>query len=359
MTAALGASAYSAAMFHLATHAFFKAVLFLGAGSVIIAMHHEQDMRRMGGLRKYMPITYLTVLIGALANAGFPPFAGFFSKDSIIEAVHLATTPGAGFAYALLLAGVFVGGFYSFRLVFFAFHGKERFREAAGHGHHGDAHAGHDAQGHDTHTQQAHEGHGGHGHHGPVEPKESPWVVTLPLILLAIPSVIAGWAMIGPALFGNYFGGAIFIAPEHPAIASMKAGFHGAFGMITHGLMTPPFWLALAGAATAWYLYIVRPDLPAVIKQESGVLARILEEKYGFDRFNDWFFAGGACLLGRGLWKGGDQTVIDGLVVNGSAKVVGWIASIVRLFQSGYIYQYAFSMIIGVFVLLTLWMNRA
>jgi NADH-quinone oxidoreductase subunit L len=351
MTTALGASAYSAAMFHLATHAFFKAVLFLGAGSVIIAMHHEQDMRKMGGLRKYMPITYLTVLIGALANAGFPPFAGFFSKDSIIEAVHLSTTPGAGFAYALILAGVFVGGFYSFRLVFFAFHGKERFREAPAH----EAHGGHGAHGaaHDAH------GHDDHGHHGPVEPKESPWVVTVPLILLAIPSVIAGWAMIGPALFGNYFGGAIFIAPEHPAIARMAAEFHGSMGMVLHGLMTPPFWLALAGAATAWYLYIVRPDLPAKIKAKSGVLARILEKKYGFDEFNEWAFAGGARLLGRGLWKGGDQTLIDGLVVNGSAKVVGWVASIVRLFQSGYIYQYAFSMIIGVFVLLTLWMNRA
>ena len=335
MTVALGASAYGAAMFHLMTHAFFKAVLFLGAGSVIIALHHEQDMRKMGGLRKYMPITYLTVLIGALANAGLPPFAGFFSKDSIIEAVHLSTTPGAGFAYLLILAGVFVGGFYSFRLVFFAFHGKERFRDAA-------------QLGHDD-----------HGHHGPGEPKESPWVVTVPLILLAIPSVIAGWAMVGPALFGNYFGGAIFIAPEHPAIAKMAAEFHGSMGMVLHGLMTPPFWLALSGAVTAWYLYIVRPDLPAVIKDKSGVLARILEQKYGFDRFNDWFFAGGARLLGRGLWKGGDQTLIDGLAVNGSARVVGWVASIVRLFQSGYIYQYAFSMIIGVFVLLTLWINRA
>ncbi len=343
MTAALGASAYSAAMFHLSTHAFFKAVLFLGAGSVIIAMHHEQDMRRMGGLRKYMPITYFTVLIGALANAGLPPFAGFFSKDSIIEAVHLSTTPGAGFAYLLILAGVFVGGFYSFRLVFMTFHGKERFRDVAPHGH--DAHDTHDAE-------------GAHGHHAVHEPHESPWVVTVPLILLAIPSVIAGWAMVGPALFGNYFGGAIFITPEHPAIARMAADFHGAMGMITHGLMTPPFWLALGGMVTAWYLYIVRPDLPAVIKEKSGVLARILEKKYGFDEFNEWFFAGGARLLGRGLWKGGDQTLIDGLMVNGSAKVVGWVASIVRLFQSGYIYQYAFSMIIGVFVLLTLWMNR-
>ncbi len=355
MTTALGASAYSAAMFHLATHAFFKAVLFLGAGSVIIALHHEQDMRRMGGLRKYMPITYLTVLIGALANAGLPPFAGFFSKDSIIEAVHLSTTPGAGFAYLLILAGVFVGGFYSFRLVFFAFHGKERFREAAPHGHEAHVHDTHDEHGaaHDAHS------HDDHGHHGPVEPKESPWVVTVPLILLAIPSVVAGWAMVGPALFGGWFGGSIFIAPEHPAIARMAADFHGALGMITHGLMTPPFWLALGGAATAWYLYILRPELPAVIKSKSGVLARILEEKYGFDRFNDWFFAGGARLLGRGLWKGGDQGLIDGLAVNGSARVVGWVASIVRLFQSGYIYQYAFSMIIGVFVLLTLWMNRA
>jgi NADH-quinone oxidoreductase subunit L len=357
MTAALGASAYSAAMFHLATHAFFKAVLFLGAGSVIIAMHHEQDMRRMGGLRRYMPITYLTVLIGALANAGFPPFAGFFSKDSIIEAVHLSTTAGAGFAHALLLAGVFVGGFYSFRLVFFAFHGKERFREAAAHdahgGHDGHHEAAHDAQGHDSHGQDK------HGHHGPVEPKESPWVVTVPLILLAIPSVIAGWAMIGPALFGGYFGGAVFIAPEHPAIARMAADFHGAMGMVLHGLMTPPFWLALAGAGTAWYLYIVRPDLPGVIKERSGMLARILEDKYGFDRFNDWFFAGGARLLGRGLWKGGDQTLIDGLAVNGSAKIVGWVATLVRLLQTGHIYRYAFSMIFGVFVLLTLWMNRA
>ncbi|MEZ5618455.1 MAG: NADH-quinone oxidoreductase subunit L [Rhodocyclaceae bacterium] len=357
MTAALGASAYSAAMFHLATHAFFKAVLFLGAGSVIIAMHHEQDMRRMGGLRRYMPITYLTVLIGALANAGFPPFAGFFSKDSIIEAVHLSTTAGAGFAHALLLAGVFVGGFYSFRLVFFAFHGKERFREAVAHdahgGHDGHHEAAHDAQGHDSHGQDK------HGHHGPVEPKESPWVVTVPLILLAIPSVIAGWAMIGPALFGGYFGGAVFIAPEHPAIARMAADFHGAMGMVLHGLMTPPFWLALAGAGTAWYLYIVRPDLPGVIKERSGMLARILEDKYGFDRFNDWFFAGGARLLGRGLWKGGDQTLIDGLAVNGSAKIVGWVATLVRLLQTGHIYRYAFSMIFGVFVLLTLWMNRA
>ena len=268
--------------------------------------------------------------------------------------MHLSSTAGAGFAYALILAGVFVGGFYSFRLVFFAFHGKERFREIAAHDAHG-GHASHDAQAHDAHGPASH----GDGHHGPVEPKESPWVVTLPLILLAIPSVIAGWVMIGPALFGDYFGSAIFIAPEHPAIASMKAGFHGAMGMVSHGLMTPPFWLALAGAATAWYLYIVRPDLPGVIKDKSGVLARILEQKYGFDRFNDWFFAGGARQLGHGLWKGGDRALIDGVAVNGSARLVGWFASRVRLLQSGYIYRYAFAMIVGVFALLTLWANRA
>ena len=339
MTVALGASAYSAAIFHLMTHAFFKAVLFLGAGSVIIAMHHEQDMTRMGGLRKYMPITYLTVLIGAIANAGFPPFAGFFSKDSIIEAVHASTTPGAGFAYACVLLAVFVGGLYSFRLVFMTFHGRERFREV-----------------HDDHGHHAHDEHG-HGHHGPVEPHETPKVVTIPLILLAIPSIAAGW-LIGPMLFGDYFGSAIFIDPAHPAIATMKENFHGVIGMILHGLMAPPFWLALAGAGTAFYLYILRPELPAKIKRASGFLATILEKKYWFDEFNEWFFAGGARLLGRGLWKGGDVTVIDGWIVNGSAKVVGWVAQMSRLMQTGYIYQYAFAMIIGVFVLLTLWLGR-
>jgi NADH-quinone oxidoreductase subunit L len=335
MTAALGASAYSVAIFHLMTHAFFKAVLFLGAGSVIIAMHHEQDMRRMGGLRKYMPITYATVLIGAIANAGLPPFAGFFSKDSIIEAVQLSHIWGATFAYLALLAGVFVGGFYSFRLVFFAFHGEERFRHAGGHqGDHGDH---------------------GHGHH--VEPHESPKVVTVPLILLAIPAIVAGW-LIGPMLFGDYFGGAIFIDEAHHGLEEMKHEFHGVIPMILQGLMSPPFWLATAGAVTAWFLYIARPDLPAVIKQKLAFPATILEEKYFFDRFNDWFFAGGARAVGRGLWKAGDQVLIDGVAVNGSARLVGFTAGIVRLLQSGHIYRYAFSMIFGVFVLLTLWFGR-
>ncbi|HTY04764.1 MAG TPA: NADH-quinone oxidoreductase subunit L [Rhodocyclaceae bacterium] len=336
MTAALGASAYSAAIFHLMTHAFFKAVLFLGAGSVIIAMHHEQDMRRMGGLRKYMPITYATVLVGAIANAGLPPFAGFFSKDSIIEAVQLSHIWGSGFAYLALLAGVFVGGFYSFRLVFFAFHGEERFRHAGGH--HGD------------------HGEAGHGHHA--EPHESPKVVTVPLILLAIPAIVSGW-LIGPMLFGGYFGDAIFIGENHPGIEEMAHEFQGVVPMILHGLMSLPFWLALAGAVTAWFLYIKRPDLPAVIKQKFSLASFILEEKYGFDRFNDWFFAGGARGVGRGLWKGGDQMLIDGVAVNGSAKLVGRFAGVVRLLQSGHIYQYAFSMLIGVFAFLTWWLGRS
>ncbi|MGB5080809.1 MAG: NADH-quinone oxidoreductase subunit L [Burkholderiales bacterium] len=325
MTVALGASAYSVAIFHLMTHAFFKALLFLGAGSVIIALHHEQDMRKMGGLRKYLPLTYLTVLIGALANAGFPPFAGFFSKDSIIEAAHASHTFGAGFAWLMVLAGVFVGGFYSFRLVFFAFHGKERF-EAHGEGH-----------GHDNHHV----------------PHESPPVVTIPLVLLAIPSVCAGW-LIGYFVYGDFFGKSIYISSVHPALAEMAEEFHGVVPMMLHALATLPFWLALAGAATAWYLYIARPELAAVVRRRAGVLVTILEEKYGFDRFNDWFFAGGARKFGTGLWRFGDVTVIDGLMVNGSARLVGWFAGVVRLVQSGFIYHYAFSMIIGVFVLLTL-----
>jgi NADH-quinone oxidoreductase subunit L len=343
MTMALGASAYSVAIFHLMTHAFFKAVLFLGAGSVIIAMHHEQDMRKMGGLRKYMPITYATMLIGAIANAGLPPFAGFFSKDSIIEAVHLANVPFAGFAYFCALAAVFVGGLYSFRLIFFTFHGEERFRHAADH--HGDHGHGHDAH---------HDAHDDHGHHGPVEPHESPKVVTVPLILLSIPAIASGW-LIGTVLYGNWFGGAISIAETHKAMATMAHEFHGIFGMMSHGVMTLPFWLAISGAATAWYLYIVRPDLPAVIKQKLAFPAMILEEKYGLDRFNDWFFAGGARGVGRGLWKAGDQVLIDGVMVNGSAGAVGWFAGLTGMIQSGRIYRYALAMLFGVVAFLSLW----
>ncbi len=312
MTAALGASAYSVAIFHLMTHAFFKAVLFLGAGSVIIAMHHEQDMRRMGGLKKYMPITYWTVLIGAIANAGLPPFAGFFSKDSILEAVHLSTTPGAHLAYWLLLGGVLAGGVYSFRLVFMTFHGQERM---------------------DAETKS-------HLH-------ESPWVVTLPLVLLAIPSVVAGW-LIGPVLFGGYFGSAIQILPEHPALEEMTTGFHGVLGFIGHGLKSLPFWLAAGGAVLAWYLYTVRTDLPKKIAMALGPVYALIEAKYGFDELYSRVFGAGARVIGAGLWKGGDQRLIDGLLVNGSARLVGWFSGVVRLVQSGFIYWYAFMMIFGV-----------
>jgi NADH-quinone oxidoreductase subunit L len=345
MTMALGASAYSAAIFHLFTHAFFKAVLFLGAGSVIIAMHHEQDMRKMGGLAKYMPITYATMLIGALANAGLPPFAGFFSKDTIIEALHASPLAGAGFAYVLATAGVLVGGFYSFRLVFYAFHGKERFADP-----HDPAVKACDAE--RAHAHDSHDAHhDDHGHHA--KPHESPWVVTLPLVLLAIPSVCAGW-IIGRFVFGDYFGNSISVSQSHPAIATLKQQFHGVTGMITHGFTSLPFWLAVAGAAIAFYIYIIRPDLPAVLRAKWGVVVTILMEKYGFDRFNDWFFAGGARAVGRGLWKGGDVAVIDGVFVNGSASVVGWLSTIIRKLQSGYIYNYAFAMIFGIVLLLTI-----
>jgi NADH-quinone oxidoreductase subunit L len=345
MTVALGASAYSVAIFHLMTHAFFKAVLFLGAGSVIIAMHHEQDMRKMGGLRKYMPITYLTVLIGALANAGFPPFAGFFSKDTIIEAVHASQIPGAGFAYFATLLGVLVGGFYSFRLVFFAFHGKARFADP------------HDPLVKEVDAERAHADHGhndDHGHAGGQHvPHESPAVVTLPLILLAIPSVCAGW-IIGDFVYGSYFGAAIYVAPEHAVVAELGKAYQGVIPMILHGLATPPFWLALTGLVAAWYLYIVRPDLPAVLRRKAGWLVTLLQEKYYLDRFNDWFFAGGARKLGGGLWKGGDVAVIDNIFVNGTARLVGWVSAVMRHLQSGYIYHYAFTMIIGILVLLTM-----
>jgi len=341
MTMALGAGAYSAGIFHLMTHAFFKAVLFLGAGSVIIAMHHEQDMRKMGGLRKYMPITYITVLIGALANAGFPPFAGFFSKDTIIEAIHASQTPGARIAYFAALAGVFIGALYSFRLVFFAFHGKERFGQAA-HAH---------SHGHDDHAAAKHDDHEHHGLAPGQKPHESPWVVTLPLILLAIPSAVIGWMTIEPMLYGGYFGSAI---ASTATMAELKQGFHGAWGMVKHGLMTPPFWLAVAGAATAWYCYILKPEVPAKIRAGFALPVKILEEKYYLDRFNDWFFASGARKVGQGLWKFGDVTIIDGIMVNGTANLIGWFSGFARKAQSGYLYTYAFTMIIGVFAFLTL-----
>ncbi len=341
MTVALGASAYSVAIFHLMTHAFFKALLFLGAGSVIIGMHHDQDIRNMGGLRKYMPITWITSLIGSLALIGTPFFAGFYSKDSIIEAVEMSHIPGAGFAYFAVLAGVFVTAFYSFRMYFLVFHGEERF----GHAHH-DAHAAE----HDDHADHDH-------HHGLApgqKPHETPWVVTLPLIMLAIPSVLIGYIGIEPMLFGDYFKGSIFVNAEaHPVMKELAHHFHGATEMALHAVNSLVFWLAFSGVALSWFFYLKRPDIPAAIKARVEPIYTLLDNKYYFDKFNEVFFAGGARWLGRGLWKGGDMALIDGLIVNGSARLVGWVATLVRFFQSGHIYHYAFTMIIGVCALLT------
>ena len=347
MTVALGASAYSVAIFHLMTHAFFKALLFLAAGSVIIAMHHNQDIRYMGGLRKYMPITWITSLIGSLALIGTPFFSGFYSKDSIIEAVALSHLPGSDFAYFAVVAGVFVTAFYSFRMYFLVFHGKERYDEAPHDGHHL-ADAGHAADDHAA----ASDAHDDHGHHAG-KPHETPWVVTLPLILLAIPSVLIGYIAIEPMLYGSYFGDAIFISENHHTMSELREEFHGAFAMALHSLTTLPLWLAIAGVASAAFFYLKRPDIPAAIQKRFGFIYHLLDNKYYFDRFNDWFFAGGARGASGLLWKFGDVKLIDGLMVNGTAKLVGMFSGVMRRIQSGYIYHYAFSMIIGVFVLLT------
>jgi NADH-quinone oxidoreductase subunit L len=320
MTVALGASAYSAAIFHLMTHAFFKAVLFLGAGSVIIAMHHEQNMQKMGGLKSYMPITYWTMFIAALASAGVPGFSGFFSKDAIIEAVHFANIPGVGFAYFCVLITVFVTALYTFRLIFMTFHGQARM---------------------DAHTQE-------HLH-------ESPWVVTIPLIILAIPTIAAGW-FIGPIVFGDYFNNAIHVSPQHDAIEKLGAEFTGIGGMMVHALSTVPFWLSVAGIFTAWFLYSARKDIPGKIRARCGALYNLLDRKYYIDEFYSWLFAGGTRALGTALWKFGDIKVIDGFFVNGTARIVAFTATLVRRYQTGYIYHYAFTMIIGIFAILTLWL---
>ncbi len=347
MTVALGVSAYSAAIFHLMTHAFFKALLFLGAGSVIIALHHEQDLRRMGGLRKYMPITYWTAVIGSLALAGIPPFAGFFSKDAIIEAVHFSNVPGHGFAYFAVMAGVFVTAFYSFRMLFLAFHGKERFREAATAHESGDEHA-HDASHEAGAEPDAHADHGG-------PPKESPWVVTVPLILLAIPSVYAGFAYVEPMLFGGFFGDSIVISEAHPAMEQLKEEWRGVVPFIEHGLLSLPFLLAVAGIATAWYCYLVNPGLPARIRKSAGWVYTLLDNKYYFDRFNDWFFAGGFRRIGAFLSNVGDKSIIDGFFVNGTARTIRFASALLRHIQSGFVYHYAFTMIVGLFALLSWW----
>jgi len=340
MTVALGSSAYSIAVFHLMTHAFFKALLFLGAGSVIIGMHHDQDIRNMGGLRKYMPITWITALIGSLALIGTPFFSGFYSKDSIIEAVHATHIYGAGFANFAVLAGVFVTAFYSFRMYFLVFHGEERFGKPQHHSH------GHDSDAHEEEAEEEHEHH--HGLAPGQKPHESPFVVWFPLVMLAIPSVLIGYFTIEPMLFGGFFDDAIKVLPVHGAMQELKEEFHSATAMALHGLTTKVFLLAVAGVASAYYCYMVNRKVPEWFYNKFRAVHTLLDNKYYMDKFNDVVFAGGARLLGGGLWNVGDKGLIDGLVVNGSAKVVGWFSAMVRLLQTGYIYHYAFVMILGV-----------
>jgi NADH-quinone oxidoreductase subunit L len=321
MTVALGASAYAAGIFHLMTHAFFKALLFLGAGSVIIAMHHEQDMRKMGGLKKYMPFTFVTAWAGSLALVGFPGTSGFFSKDMIIDAVQHSRLPGATFAWLLVLSGVFVTAFYTFRMLFLTFYGKPRM---------------------DEHTRK-------HLH-------ESPAVVVIPLVMLAIPSLAAGWIYIKPMLFGNFFGDAIKVLPQHNVLAQIH--FDGIGPFIAHGLQSAPFILAVLGFGLAWLLYLREPHLPDMIRDRVKPIYNLLVRKYGFDEFNQKVFAGGARFVGGLLWRIGDVKIIDGLAVNGTARAIGWLSSVVRHVQSGYIYHYAFAMIIGLFLLMTFFLHR-
>jgi len=336
MTVALGASAYSVAVFHLMTHAFFKALLFLGAGSVIIGMHHDQDIRNMGGLRKYMPITWITSLLGSLALIGTPLFAGFYSKDSIIEAVHESHLWGSGFAYFAVAAGVFVTAFYSFRMYFLVFHGEERFRHKPFPGEH-------------DHADE-------HGHVHVHVPHESPWVVTFPLIALAIPSVIIGYLTIAPMLFGDFFKGAIAVNGEaHHAMEKLAEEFHGAGAMAVHALSSLPFWLALAGVVVAYVFYMLKPEVPAAIRARFSFVYELLDNKYYFDWFNENVLARLARLTGTGLWKGGDEGLIDGVLINGSASAVGGIAAIGKRLQTGHLYWYALVMIMGVIGLMT-WM---
>jgi NADH-quinone oxidoreductase subunit L len=317
MTVALGASAYSVAIFHLMTHAFFKALLFLSAGAVIIAMHHEQDIRKMGGLKKYLPITYWVSLVGSLALIGFPGTSGFFSKDAIIEAVHESTIPGAGFAYWMVLLGVFITAFYSFRMFFLVFHGEERM---------------------DQHTKE-------HLH-------EPPAVVWLPLVLLAIPSAIIGWLTVDSIVFGDFFEKALLTLREHDMVELMKESYHGQFSFVLHGFFGPAVYLAAAGVISAWYIYMKQPSIAENIKNRTSFLYRLLDQKYYFDRFNEIVFAGGSRVLGTVLWRVGDGILIDGLVVNGSARLVGWFSGFIRVVQTGYLNHYAFAMVTGLILLL-------
>ena len=331
MTVALGVSAYSAAIFHLMTHAFFKALLFLGAGSVIIAMHHEQDMRYMGGLRKYMPVTWLTAWIGTLALIGFPFFAGFYSKDAIIEVVADSHRWGSGFAYFAVVAGVFVTALYSFRLLYLTFHGKERFEVV------------HDAGDHPPSGKLAH------------APKESPLVVTLPLILLAIPSIIIGWMTIEPVLFGGWLEDSIFVLEKNNVLAELGEHFHGATAMAMHAVYTLPFWLMVAGFVLATVIYQFRPAIADAVRNRFPFLYRLLDHKYYFDEFYQKVFAEGSVKFGQNLWKKADEGFIDNGIVNGSAKIVEWFAARVRRWQTGFLYDYAFAMIIGLIGILAVW----
>ena len=321
MTVALGASAYGAAIFHLMTHAFFKALLFLAAGSVIIAMHHEQDIRKMGGIRKYMPITYWTALIGSLALIGFPGTAGFFSKDLLIEAVRESHWHGQGavywIAYLSVLLGVFVTALYSFRMFFLVFHGESRM---------------------DADTRS-------HLH-------ETPWVVTLPLVMLAIPSLVIGWYTVTPVLFGGFFGESIVVSENHDVLARMGEHWHGPLALLKHSWETPVFWLAMAGLGTAVFLYLLRPDVPARIKEKVEGLYTLLDRKYYFDDLYIKGFAAWGRGIGNWLWKRGDEFLIDGVLVNGTANSVGRLAAVMRQLQSGYLYTYAFAMIIGLTIFL-------
>jgi NADH-quinone oxidoreductase subunit L len=323
MMVALGASAYSVGIFHLMTHAFFKALLFLAAGSVIIALHHEQDLRKMGGLMRRMPVTFITSWIGALALAGIFPFAGFFSKDMIIEAAHHSRLPGSGFAYVAVLSGVFVTAFYTFRMLFLTFYGKPRMDEQTL-----------------KHVE------------------ESPWVVTIPLILLAIPSLVAGFMFIDPLVFGRFFADSLKVLPAHDVVKEVTSRFDGLGPFIAHGLQSGPFLLSVAGVFLAWIMYVRLPHLPGRVREKAGVLYTLLLRKYFVDEFNEFVFAGGARAIGRLLWKIGDVKLIDGLAVNGTARVIGWVSTRVRQIQSGYVYHYAFAMILGLFLLITFFLHR-
>ena len=318
MMVALGVSAYAAGIFHLMTHAFFKALLFLAAGSVIIGMHHDQDIRNMGGVRKYMPWTYWTSLVGSLALIGFPGFSGFFSKDAIIEAVHFSNIAGSGYAYAAVLSGVFITALYSFRMFFLVFHGE-----------------------------------GPRDEHAKAHLHESPKVVWVPLVLLAIPSVVIGYLTMDPILFGDWFKGVLVVLPQHDTLAALGEGIHGPNSMILHGFSGAALYLAAAGVFVAWFVYLKKPGIAGEIKGRLGFVYRMLDRKYWFDEVYQKVFAGGSRGVGEAFWRLGDRGLIDGIIINGSARNVGRLAGWMRHIQTGYLFHYAIAMILGLLILLT------